>query len=396
MALVALALTSSASVLAQVSDPTPRHRKGSAGEYRVFHDFMKQPGSPRTGIAFPNTALTLAPDGYLYGTTEQSGLKGRLSNYGAIYRVGPNGRVTTVLALKQDQGGSIPSGVTAGSDGNLYGATIYGGANGDGVLFRLAPDGTYTQLFSFACLGEVGCQARGTLVEAPDGSFYGTASGSIYRLMQDGSVRVAYRTPVLGILRPRNDVPVAIDSRGVVYAVSFDSVLRLGLDGQMTVLHTLSYANEGSNITGVMLASDGNLYGTAVNGGPTNGGTLFRLNPDTGEFRMLHAFSREGSVSDNVSPQVPVQGADGMLYGTTVGSTWVDVGDKVGTIWRSTLEGSFETLMYLSPTGGDAILTSVAPPGRLTATADGRIVGPSRQGGLYGNGALFELRPATR
>jgi uncharacterized repeat protein (TIGR03803 family) len=36
------------------------------------------------------------------------------------------------------------------SDGNFYGTTYLGGADGDGVVFKITPGGTYTLLHSFA------------------------------------------------------------------------------------------------------------------------------------------------------------------------------------------------------------------------------------------------------
>ncbi|HSI56648.1 MAG TPA: hypothetical protein VLA16_03775 [Ideonella sp.] len=65
--------------------------------------------------------------------------------------------------------------------------------------------------------------------------------------MPDGSVSVAY--PLAGGDGPRSDKPVTVAPNGVVYAVGPNAVYRLGLTGQLTVLHTLDGTTEGSDLT---------------------------------------------------------------------------------------------------------------------------------------------------
>ena len=62
--------------------------------------------------------------------------------------------------------------LTLGSDGNFYGMTIDGGANGTGTVFKFTPDGDETVLHSFGSQGD-GFDPTGTLVQGTDGNFYG-------------------------------------------------------------------------------------------------------------------------------------------------------------------------------------------------------------------------------
>jgi uncharacterized repeat protein (TIGR03803 family) len=64
---------------------------------------------------------------------------------------------------------------------------------------------------------------------------------------------------------------------------------------------------------GLILASDGNYYGTTSSGGEFGSGTVFKMTPD-GSTTVLHSFNNV----DGANPRAPViEGLDGALYGTT-------------------------------------------------------------------------------
>lgn len=99
--------------------------------------------------SFPIGGLVQASDGLLYGTTTAGGGN---SNAGVIYKITTSGTLTVVLSFDgvHTLGGyEAFAGLVAGSDGNLYGATIWGGTYGYGVIFQLTTGGGYSVLYNF-------------------------------------------------------------------------------------------------------------------------------------------------------------------------------------------------------------------------------------------------------
>jgi uncharacterized repeat protein (TIGR03803 family) len=124
------------------------------------------------------------------------------------------------------------------SAGNLYGTTYYGGAYGAGTVYKLAPDGTLTLLYSFN--SSDGANPSAGVMQDSAGNLYGTTSGG-----------GAY-------------------GAGTVYKLA-PSI------GALTVLHTFDGSDGANPTAGVIRDSAGNLYGTTSSGGTSGGGTVFQL-----------------------------------------------------------------------------------------------------------------------
>src|SRR5207248_5914477 len=144
------------------------------------------------------SALLQARDGNCYGTTQ---FGGGPANAGVAFKMTPGGAFSVLHTFtgqfipdgtaptRQASDGVQPSGgLTQTGDGSFYGTTGGGGAHGGGTAFMIAPDGTYTQIFTFAGNAE-GSSPTATLVLATDGNLYGTAQyggqynkGAIFRM----------------------------------------------------------------------------------------------------------------------------------------------------------------------------------------------------------------------
>src|SRR6185295_11865195 len=142
--------------------------KPDATSFGIVHSF----GSCSEGCG--PQAITLASDGYFYGTTTGSGP----DTPGSIFRVTPDGTsFGLVHAFSFCEGGCYSqSGVTLANDNVLYGTTIYGGPYGFGTIFRIKPDGTAFDVVHGFNGSDGNFPAAGVIL-APDGFLYGTTPG---------------------------------------------------------------------------------------------------------------------------------------------------------------------------------------------------------------------------
>jgi uncharacterized repeat protein (TIGR03803 family) len=232
--------------------------------------------------------LALGSDGNFYGTTFYGGT---IETYecegacGTVFKITPSGALTTLHSFRGKDGYWPVGGLTQGSDGNFYGTTSRGGAKGFGTIFKITSAGAFTLLHNFT--GTDGSMAEGQLVQTADGTFYGTTA-------QGGP-----------------------DNGGVVY--------KMTSAGKVTLLR--SFNDSGSNgfsPEGLLLASDGNFYGTNGSGGSGVGncpladycGTIFKLTP-SGQLTTLYNFCPQSGCPEGGNPTYMVQGTDGNLYGPT-------------------------------------------------------------------------------
>lgn len=255
------------------------------GTLTTLHNFCSESGC--TDGQFPVGAIVEGTDGNFYGTTATGGANGA----GTVFEITPQGTLTTLynFCSQSSQGGCGDgeeplAGLIQGTNGNFFGTTAFGGGNGGGTTFEITPTGTLTTLGNFSCVGSAcGVGARplyGSLVQASDGDFYGTTSAG-------GSL-------------------------------GYGTVFKMPPGGKPTAIYAFcsqSGCTDGANpYGGLVQATDGNFYGTTYFGGGHNDGTVFKIT-SAGELTTLHSFSG----SDGQGPiGSPVQDTNGDLYGTTV------------------------------------------------------------------------------
>lgn len=136
-------------------------------------------------------------------------------------------------------------------------------------------------------------------------------------------------------------------------------------------------------ISGLLLALDGNLYGTTSGGGAENAGSAYKFTPG-GTLTTLYSFcEKQGACVDGSAPYAPlVQATDGNFYGTTTyGGANLD-----GTVFKLTTNGVLTTLYSFDS-------RDTAPFAPLIQAPDGNFYGTSPYGGTHDYGAVFKMTP---
>ncbi|HET6378858.1 MAG TPA: choice-of-anchor tandem repeat GloVer-containing protein [Methylocella sp.] len=275
------------------------------------------------------------------------------------------------------QGGALglspKGGLAADAEGNLYGTALYGGkCTGCGVVFKLAkpvPGKTqwiYSVLHAFQPGRDEIAPAAPLTIKG--GTIYGTAAGGCAN---------------------------QICSYGGVFRLT-----KSGSSWTYKLLHRFNKAQGSTPLGGVLVASNGTLYGTTFGGGRGNAGVIYKIAPN-GQFSVIHNFTRSspggGPCKDCGNyPGGPqgelIFGKDGAIYGTTARGGKYDL----GTVFRVTPAGAHSILYsFLGSNQLGGSHDGAQPEGRLALGKNGTIYGTTSIGGKSptGYGTAWSLAP---
>ena len=376
------------------------------------------------GGAVPGANLTLIGLN-LYGTT----------SYGGAFSAGTVFKLTStgIESVLHSFAGGPSDGYGPGSGliyvkNNFYGTTFYGGANGSGIVFKLNPKtGSETNLHNFAGGPSDGSgpQNQGALVMDASGDLYGTTTGggflgcnvngfygcgAVFKLTGTSSETLLYRfcsqtncvdgqNPIAGLVT---------DSTGNLYGTTFyggtygyGTVFKLNpATGQETMLYSFIGGSDGEGPVGSLIMINGNLYGTALHGGSpgpgcdSNGyvgcGTVFELTT-TGQEKVLYRFCSQTNCTDGANPAAGlIKDAKGNFYSTTYNGGAFGV----GTVFRLNSTGK-ETVLH-SFCSAINCTDGTNPHGSLVRDKVGNLYGTTMHGGGSGCGdcgTVFKLAP---
>jgi uncharacterized repeat protein (TIGR03803 family) len=267
-----------------------------AGEFTILHSFCAQ----RTCAEGANpTGLMQAADGDLYGTAFEAGV-----GYGTVFKVTTAGSFTTFYTFTSATGSFPTAGLIQGRDGNFYGTTSATGASACfqefsscGTVFRLTPGGSLTTIHNF-CTSDCSDGAQpGQLIQGSDGNLYGAATVGGY-----------------------------FGNCGFNIFPGCGTLFKITPAGKFSTLYSFCSSSDidcanGAYPVALLQGTDGNIYGTASQGGDVpnrhcnNGcGTTFEITP-TGALTTLHTFE----FSDGARPGPLLQSTNGTFYGATLG-----------------------------------------------------------------------------
>lgn len=361
-----------------------------------------------------NYVSPLTPNGRgdYFGTTEAGG-----TGHGTVYELIPNGKggwkesTLHVFTGGSDGGTPIFTPVILDKNGYLFGITLLGGLNNDGVAYRMHRSGqTWTEhaIYNFGSASSPGVNPFSFIADSR-GNFFGTVN-----LIQRGAW-----TEGVFVLSPFSKgwkanlifvdgIPSAtsggggltIDAKENIFGVTSlalkpSEVFELSPSGNgwsSKILYTFPKINLDPEAPPVLDAM-GNIYGATVAGGPANAGTIYELTPSTNGpwmHKTLYAF--KGGTSDGAAPYASITfDSSGNIYGTTAGGGAHYECSGVyktgcGTLYKLTASGGrYVSKLLWSFDGTDGAL----PFARVTLDAGGHIFGTTTEGGLNNNECAY-------
>jgi hypothetical protein len=324
--------------------------------------------------------------GNAYGMTSQGGLY----KYGLIWEITTTGAYLDLHdfggTVTNTSGATVADGqfpwesITFDSEGNMYGTTNAGGVFGGGNVWEITTADKYVDLHDFGNDND-GSDPEGPVTVNSSGDLGGTA---------------AYG---------------GAHSFGMIWAIKSGEYYDLHDFGGTIMNAAGSVGQDGTTPMGqVTFDSDGNLYGTASEGG-VNGlgaGMVWTISRSTGKYTDLHDFG--GTITDTygkqstdgMQPQTGVTfDSAGNMYGTCYnGGPNGALDTQAGILWEITASGAYKDIHDF---GGDYIFSNGVGGQDGTNPALGPIViddndnlyGTAASGGYYQGGNLWRLSLTT-
>jgi uncharacterized repeat protein (TIGR03803 family) len=372
---------------AQAGNTSLSQPSGQSKRYGVIFSF----GSNVDGYygAYPTAGL-INVNGTLYGTTEYGGSYGKSDyvGYGTVYSITPAGIEDVLYSFSGKDDGAFPVGGLININGTLYGTTSAGGAHDYGTVFAVGVDGKkFRVLHAFGGGGTDGAYPMAGL-STLKGRLYGTtASGGAYgESTYDGGTvfRVdlnAGKETVIHSFGGTADGKYALaplfEYHGSFYGTTQSGgsgggvVYKITTRGAEKVLYSFT-GPDGAYPQAPVLIARGEIYGTTNGGGSADWGTVFKMNTDGNNERVVHSFANNGV--DGIDPDAGLIDVHGVLYGTT------DAGGShgYGTVFRVGKSGENERVLHSFGQSYDDGGYPLAP----LVSVNGTLYGTTNEGGI--------------
>ncbi|HZW79583.1 MAG TPA: choice-of-anchor tandem repeat GloVer-containing protein, partial [Candidatus Deferrimicrobiaceae bacterium] len=225
-------------------------------------------------------------------------------------------------------------------------------------------------------------------------------------------------------------------------STTYGTVYKVTTGGVYSTVYTFCSEGAGCTLTGgdptggVTLGFDGNLWGTTLNGGKDEAGTVFKVTPAgvltkvysftngkddsaptyaplqgqdgnmygvseaqyEGQYGSFFKLTTAGAITphpfdltDGSAPNLPTQGTDGNFYGTAQGGG--NAACKCGVVYKSTAGGAITVLHNFSGYVSSTVYDGSRPLGVLVEGPDGNFYGTTYTGGAFNAGTVFKITP---
>ncbi len=297
--------------------------------------------------------------------------------------------------INSQEGEKSKSHLVLGSDGAYYGITSEGGTNNDGTIFRYSEENGFEVLYNLSS-GTDGKKGEGDMVEINNGVFVGSTlqggqygAGTLFQFSTTNGYSVLHHFNS-GVDGANPTGGLGFDNvQAKIYGVcsnggngNFGTCFAYSFATGYQVIHQFSGGAGGSYpLGGVVLASDGLLYGTTQSGGANSQGSIFKLNPASNTFATIYNIS--AGASDGRYPYGNLlESSPGVFLGTCLeGGT-----SGTGTVFKVTSDGVFTRLKSLQPTQNGGF-----PKTGLGKSDDGKFYGVTEFGGINGFGTIYTI-----
>jgi uncharacterized repeat protein (TIGR03803 family) len=349
-----------------------------------------------TNGASPFAGLITDANGDLFGTT----FAGGSANDGTVFEIAKSSSgyasTPTVLASFNGTNGANPyAGLVADANGDLFGATYYGGTSGNGAVFEIVKTAsgyasTPTVLVNFT--GTNGANPQGALIVDANGNLFGTTylggtfgDGTVFEIAKTSGGYASTPTTLVNFNGTNGSEPTGTlieDGNGNLFDTTFiggafggGTVFEIpktssGYASTPTVLVSFNGVDGANPVAGLIADASGNLYGTTYQGGPASVGTIFELS-GSGFVTSTPLASFQAQLA--ISIQQPYGYALAAEFTTSANNTAINPATQAVTLsianYSVTIPaGSFQSVggygyVYEATVGGVTTYAALAPLG---------------------------------
>jgi uncharacterized repeat protein (TIGR03803 family) len=282
--------------------------------------------------------VTLDAQGNLFGTATDIGAH----NVGTVWELAQgSGTITALASFDTINGGGPQAGVTLDANGNLFGTTIGGGTNGTGTVWELAKgSNTIMALASFNLPSQ---SVSGGVTFDANGNLFGTTGSG------------------------------GANNQGTVWELANGS-------HSITTLASFNGTNGNLPRAGVTFDANGNLFGTAYNGGANGFGTVWELARGSSTITALDSFN-------NTNGQHPLGSVTFDAKGNLFGTAFLGGANSLGTVWELAKGSGAITAL-----GSFDLTTGSDPKAGVTFDSNGNLFGTASGGPSGGYGTVWEFQ----
>ena len=356
--------------------------------------------------ALPEAGVTIRA-GVLYGTTPCVSYPSNCDN-GTVYEIIPVGSnwYFTPISILSENAAQPQARVVFGPDNHLYSASFAGGPQQHGSVFNLTPKPTICRtancfwtenvLYLFKDSPDGASPGGGDLIWDPMGNIYGATFsggtsnlGTVFQMTKSGDNWT--EAPVYSFTGPDGAGPFAgviLDSNGNLFGTTqqgglygfgtvFELTYNINSGWTETVLYSFQNLSDGQlPIAGLVGDSAGNLYGATSDGGGGGGGALFELSPagNSWAFTLLYSFTGQQGMYCGPRASLSMDNP-GNLYGTTL----CDGANNLGNVFKLTnTQNGWQYTSLHDFTGGS---DGAEPGSNVTFDTNSNLYGTAGTGG---------------